>query len=59
MCGCAQRRTAIITAAKAVARGDAATAAAQAGFVARSTGQDARAGISAVRLALAKTRIGR
>lgn len=59
MCGCAQRRTAIVTAAKAVARGDAATAAAQAGFVVRSSAQDARAGISAARLALAKTRLGR
>lgn len=46
MCGCKERRAAIVTAAKAVVRGDAATAAAQAGFVARSGAQDARAALA-------------
>ena len=58
MCGCAQRRIALVSAAKAFARGDAAMFAAQASFVARSTARDAQAAL-ATRIAIAKTHLGR
>ncbi|GJE27961.1 hypothetical protein [Methylobacterium organophilum] len=57
-CRCSERRTAIVQATKAIARGDARAAAAQAGFVGRTAAEDARAAL-ATRIATARSRLGR